>query len=133
MTVCLDDTETSVARVHLRDVCALFALVRDSTLTSQEQIRRRYCERAADFDTTLEFVRDLGYIRDINGILSLDSNVAEMKNARAFAAELLRRAVTRRNRFQQDLRDYLGTFRVVDERVICFPRVRQTVQESCIR
>jgi len=109
MTDSLRQESSNLGLVRLRHIATLIDLLRSSTITQKDHVRRRYCEQASQFDATLQFVTQLGYVQVDGESLSLRTGVADSSfDVKGISQELLGRMCAPASPFRTEVCQYLG-------------------------
>ena len=136
MTV-FSDKKRILEKVNLKQVEALLSVLADSTLRRTSFIESRYKERATNFNETVQFLSDIGWIFQEQDELTFSETT--MQFAREFrvlknvAHKLLDTITTTDTEYGVLFSRYLSRFSVVGNQAESRPATIRRLQESAIR
>lgn len=126
----------TLAKIRPRAVCNLLAIVHDAGLRERSFISGRYTDAATNFDETLAFLGEMGWLRASNGTVEPTGDAT----ARIVAAEGEERSVLfaeavieAAGPYQRVFARYLSQFQRVGGELVHRPSVEERLQQAGVR
>jgi Domain of unknown function (DUF3883) len=121
-------------RVSLRNIQAMLDLMMDGDFGDAEYLKRRFAERAVEFDATQSFLIHCGIVRESASgpVLATDCVRGEM-TATELRTILIGRLTNHTGPVRQSLMEYLRRFRIINGKAIHWPTVEQRSEETWVR
>src|SRR5687767_9089432 len=110
-----ENSDSHFADVRLQSLRALIWLVADSAITDVQYVRRRFIEVAPHFETTLQFLCELGCVVSRHGSLALQGCVAKNEcSDEELSHDLLALLASCSGSARRELFRFLDKFQVVE-------------------
>ncbi|MEN6365760.1 MAG: DUF3883 domain-containing protein [Thermoguttaceae bacterium] len=131
-----EDRAGSFEGVHVPQVLTLFAILQESGVKKSDYIKRRYLDRASQFDGTLCLLREIGIVNEDNGELHLDPACQLVRvggDQNDVAGMVVNFIVSRESSFRSEVFDYIRQFSVLNGKAVYRPSAEQRGVESGVR
>ena len=122
--------------LHGRQISTLVAVLLESRTKKRDYVKRRYHERAPQFDRTLQFLTEIGAVQDEAGNLFMAPALEELQGHAApesLAAIVINLILGKETCFRSELFEYIRRFRVEDGSAVYRPSVDERSEESAVR
>jgi hypothetical protein len=131
-----EPSESAFKELREPQISTLVALLQESRIKKYDYVRRRYLERAPQFDRTLRFLTGIGAVHDEAGDLIMAQVLQELRGPaarEALAAVVINLILGNESCFRSELFDYIGRFRVEHGSAVYRPSVEERSAESAVR
>jgi len=126
------DKNSAFSDLEFRNVVALIEVLEEASLDTQDYIKRRFLERATQFEVTLEYLLDLDAIDAGNDGISLSSPM-KAANRKSINSEVTAHLVQKESKYRKEAFDYLRHFDVTEGLATYKPPVSERSAERPVR
>ena len=126
-----------LAKLDVKQVQYLLHVIAQSTLHGTRFIEQAFVEQARNFVATCEFLQDVAWVTERDGVLSL-TNAGTIASALSASDEQIRTHLIETlshgvNPYQRDVADYLSHFTLIDTQLAYQPSVSERSKQSPVR
>jgi hypothetical protein len=127
------DPANNLARLHLDQVMTMLEILREASTRQSDFVESIYNEQARNFRETLQFLKEIGWVKDISGDLCLADSAARSSRPGFQPSSAIERIAEIPGFYQVALADYLIQFRVDAGKIVHRPSAQSRLDQIGIR
>ena len=130
------DNRRPFSDLEFSNIVSLIVVLLEAELTTQEHLKRRFQERATNFELTLEFLIDIDAVRHEDDRLTFSSSMEAAlseTNRESIKSEIIALMAQRKSTYQSEAFEYLRHFILIDGFATYKPADSERSAESPVR